>query len=108
MYSADPQGITAALGPQQVSGSPAVLGPAPPDPARSCQRDRVLLGTCRAKTVLWMEATLTAQSTWTLALGVPKGAHQNTNPVTPQQPQGEPQLLGLHRGGALTAGSRGF
>ena len=29
MSSADPQGITTALGPQQVSGSPAVLGPAP-------------------------------------------------------------------------------
>lgn len=92
--SADPQGITAALGPQQVSGSPAVLGPAPPDPALSCQRERVSLGARRAETVLWMEVNLTAQSTWALALGVPKDAHQTQIPLPPSSCRGSPSLRG--------------
>ena len=41
MSSADPQGITTALGPQQVSGSPAVLGPAPRPRPMGLVRDTV-------------------------------------------------------------------
>ena len=92
--SADRQGIIAALGPQQVSGSPAVLGPAPPDPTLSCQRERVSLGARRAETVLWMEVNLTVQSTWVLALGVRKDAHQTQIPLPPSSCRGSPSLRG--------------
>lgn len=94
MPSADRQGIIAALGPQQVSGSPAVLGPAPPDPTLSCQRERVSLGARRAETVLWMEVNLTVQSTWVLALGVRKDAHQTQIPLPPSSCRGSPSLRG--------------
>ena len=52
----------------------------------------VSLGTRWAETVPWVEATITAQSTWTLASGGPERRPPNTNPVTPQQPPGSPSL----------------